>query len=512
MVSKRARTEKVANDVRSINLQWKVLLARYLPVVVPDSIWRYSRGPLLGDQRQGWKLHVSATILTAARLLEIVGPLLWSKSVLFKAPSSLDELSKLNAGIYYGYSQIGKFLTVYPRSDREAAVLGRVMHRLTRDLDAPVVPFDLRYCAGSCVYYRYGAFSRHEQIGDNFTVLDPNGRPAPDVRSSPLQPEWAVNPFRKSRTLEQTRSKNIDQPTPLETTFKVFRALGQRGKGGVYHALDLSVQPARLCVVKEGRQNGETSWDGRDGFWRVQNEERVLPLLRSAGVDVPQVYSSFRTRNNFYVALELIDGENVENYLQRRQRRMKVQSALRLSVKVAQTVSAIHRAGWVWRDCKPRNVVLEKNGRLRPVDFEGACRIEDPDPSPWGTPGYVPPEWNAAFNAQSRLPEDLYALGVFIYILFTGRPPSSPFSSMSTLRKNVPEAVSLIVDELLQLEPRRRPLASTVARTVKAALDVLDAAKRNQRLDGYLGKPIRRERSAKRESKRRSAKIGSVVR
>ncbi|HLL77840.1 MAG TPA: lipopolysaccharide kinase InaA family protein [Pyrinomonadaceae bacterium] len=435
------------------------------------SIWRYSREVSPGDPEQGWKLHVSATVLTAGRVLRRVAPLLHGRGVLFKSPASLGELDKLNSGIHYGYSQVGKFITVYPRTEEEAVQLGERLHALTRGIRAPAVPFDRRYRPGSCVYYRYGAFKLLECEGLDteaaYSIRDPEGRLVPDMRESAASYEWITDPFRDTSGPPPSAPA---APTPLRTTFKAFRALTQRGRGGVYQALDLGPTPPRLCVLKEGRREGEVSWDGRDGAWRVRHEGRVLAALRESGLDVPRLYSSFKAEGNQYIAVEFIEGESLNDWLGRRRRRLSVAAALTLGAELARLVASVHAAGWVWRDCKPGNIIITKSGGLRPLDFEGACRVGRPDPLPWGTPSFRPPEGDDPFRGQSRLPEDLYALGAVVYLLLAGRTPdASPAPPLGKLRRSVPAEAHRVVAELLDPDPSLRPCAEEVALRLEAA-------------------------------------------
>src|SRR5207247_634689 len=100
------------------------------------------------------------------------------------------------------------------------------------------------------------------------------------------KPDWVTDPFaaaRRNRTRGKAQRAN-------KHSFHVLRALVQRGKGGVYQAIDAQSNPPRLCLLKEGRKHGEVSWDGRDGAWRVRNEERVLSQLLNHGMNVPKVY------------------------------------------------------------------------------------------------------------------------------------------------------------------------------------------------------------------------------
>lgn len=444
--------------------RWRELCGRYLPRAAGGSGWRYSRAPAQGDPPQGWKLHLSATVLTAAEVLERVAPFLTGRGASFKAPSTLKELGKLNSGLFYGYSQIGKFITVYPRSDEEAVIIAERLDGLTRGLTAPRVPFDRRLRPGSCVYYRYGAFEPLEIENADGTrtpaVRDPAGRLVPDLRDSEAQPAWASDPFERSGGPPAPARAE----TPLSTTYRVYAALAQRGRGGVYEAIDLSASGPRLCVVKEGRAGGEVAWDGRDGFWRVRHEAEVVNALRSAGVRAPCVYASFEAEGNYYLVTELVEGETLKDLLRRRRRRLAVGPALSYGARLASLLSDIHAAGWAWRDCKPANVIVTKKGELRPLDFEGACRADLPDPSPWGTPGFSPPAPPAAAAPASRVDDDLYALGATIYFLLTARLPETPADApFGRLRRGLPAEARRAVTALLDPDPRARPSARAVA-------------------------------------------------
>jgi hypothetical protein len=465
-------SQDVGAFARSLSDGWRELCRSYLPIAPADSIWRFNRALVPADPEQGWKLHVSADLLSSYEVLRRVAPFLQSLGVLFKAPSSLQVLIRINCGLQYGYSQVGKFITVYPRNNAEALFLARQLHRLTSGLSAPAVPFDRQFRPGSCVYYRYGQFSPLILKNADGTTIrairNPQGELVPDLLEDiEAKPAWVSDPFIKS--LRPQKVEVAD--SPLGKTIRVFRALSQRGKGGVYQALDLSDSLPRLCVLKEGRRRGETAWDGRDGNWRVRNEQRVLTALKDAGINVAQVRSSFELDGNYYLVTEFIEGENLWALLMRRQRRLRVAQVLRYGLQLSLIISRIHSAGWVWRDCKPSNLLVTKKGELRPLDFEGACPMDQPDPLSWSTPEFAAPEHDDLSPKQSRAPEDLYALGAVAYFMLTGRLPeaSSPVT-IKGLRRNAPSAVCDIVSRLLARDPEQRPHALTAANGFEAAL------------------------------------------
>ena len=146
-------------------------------------------------------------------------------------------------------------------------------------------------------------------------------------------------------------------------------------------------------------------------------------------------------------------------------------------------------------------------GELRPLDFEGACPRDRPDPEPWGTRGYTPPEFDDPFRGQQRLPEDLYALGVITYLLLAGCPPEHPSSvfTLEKIRKNVPQSVIQLLMELMDADTQRQPAAGEVAQRLEAELK-----QSNSRIQGV--RFSRRANSPKRGSSRKELNTGSVVR
>ena len=461
----------IAADARERGLErlWDRLCAGYLPNESKNSIWKYRKAENEDLPDCGWKLHVSATILNAPRLLQRVGPLLVESGVQFKAARSLLEVSRLNSGLLHTYSQVGKVITVYPRNDEEAVYLAERLHKLTLRFRSPAVPFDLRFTDNSNVYYRYGAFKTFElELADGtraFAMPSPGGELVPDIRENP-RPDWVVDPFERVNSNRRTRKRRKSN----RNSFQVIRAMVQRGKGGVYQAIDVESNPPRLCLLKEGRKNGEMTWDGRDGVWRVRHEERVLASLLRHGIDVPKVYSSFELESNFYLVMEFVDGQSLHHLLLKQTRRLPINRVLSLGIQVADFLHQMHRAGWAWRDCKPKNLIVTPRGKLVPIDFEGASPIRNPDPMLWGTPRFIPTK---SFHRAARngVTDDLYSLGSVLYLLITGRllDSASPVA-IEKLRPKLPPELRDLVSSLLADNPRKRPSAQSTKSRLTAIL------------------------------------------
>jgi serine/threonine protein kinase len=448
--------------------RWYELCAHHLPIG-SESIWRFSRPQTINDPHQGWKLHVSATVRSATDVLERIGPILNQRAILFKAPKGLQELARLNTGRFYGYSQIGKCFTVYPRSDEESVRLAKELDELTSGLDAPSVPFENQLKPRSCVYYRYGSFKPQR-------LQDESGNQIPAIRtiSGELVPDSRVDvgnnlaglidPFLETPTADEEN----EQASLLKTRFRVFKALSQRGKGGVYWALDMS--GPRLCVLKEGRKHGETCWDGRDGFWRIKQEWKTLKSLAPCNIGVPNVLARFVIRENLYLVTEFIEGVSLERLLRKRKRRLRISQVTKLGIQLSSILTKLHSAGWVWRDCKPANLILLKSGLLRPIDFEGACRIGEQNPIPLGTLEYLPNDYEAEMTQPAHPSTDLYALGAVLFYLLHGEFPSSSTQNLVKFQRRVPSVISRIVSELLDADASMRPTAEVVAKRLEREL------------------------------------------
>ena len=351
---------------------WRFLSERYLPVRSRNLIWRMSRTRGRDDPPQGWKLHVSATILSACDICRSVAPYLKRRRILFKATRSLAELMKLNSGAY-GFSQVGKFITVYPPSGEAAVAIALKLHALTAKFAGPIIPFDNRLQDRSLIYYRYGSFSNVSMTfrGRRVSAIRrPDGKLVPDQRKpGAAVPAWVTDPFRPPNA----RTEFV-RVTALETDYTDYEALVQRGRGGVYRAQDISSGRSRPCIIKEGRRHGETDWWGRDGFDRIKREAQFLQSTSTGVAALPRVLATFHANSSYYLVMEHVNGRSLQEVINSRER-ISRSRLLRYCASMAQIVAEIHAAGWAWRDCKPANFLCGKNGRLRAIDFEGSCRL-----------------------------------------------------------------------------------------------------------------------------------------
>jgi len=454
--------------------QWRMLAREYLRYAEKGSTWRFSRPLRDSDPRQGWKIHVSGTVLSACDVFETVAPYLRKIGVAFKAPSTLEDLIRINTGLFKGYSQVGKFITIYPRNDDEfRKVIFALYRRIPGKPAAPAVPFEFRY-KNSNIYFRYGAFIHSS---DRPGMLEaPAGHFVPDRRDVPC-PEWVIPPIECDGAVPSLSS-------PLSTRYQVFRALSQRGKGGVYEAIDTQSLFVRHVILKEGRRGGETDWSGLDGAGKIIREAEALKSLRMASVLVPEPLDGFEIDRHQYLVLEKLDGKTLHEFLSGRKRRLRMSVALNICKQLAAVVDRIHKAGWIWRDCKPANFIISNDKTIRPIDFEGACRDGEFVNHFWFSPNFSAPEVlghieDSQLNA--NVAADLFSLGVTLYFVIEGKLPPKILARHDTKhecstinikkckcsrttfsRRSVPNKVKGMIRELLSDDPAQRPSATLV--------------------------------------------------
>lgn len=125
-----------------------------------DSVWMsYS----LNKHRRlntGFKIHVSSNIKSSGDVLNKCIPILREMGVEFKHAKNNEKLSFLSSG-KAGSSQVGKFITAYPKSLIEAETISERFHEVTKGLSGPRIQYERAFCEGSLVYCRYGSFSQN---------------------------------------------------------------------------------------------------------------------------------------------------------------------------------------------------------------------------------------------------------------------------------------------------------------------------------------------------------------
>lgn len=241
-----------------------------------------------------------------------------------------------------------------------------------------------------------------------------------------------------------------------------FEPIGEGGWAKVYRA---RAQDGRLVAVKV--LHPEVSRDAR-AVRRFDREGRTLRALDHAAI--PRALDVLRTRDDRpALVMELAPGRDLHALLAHGLAGWR--PAVRVGVGVVAALDHAHERGVIHRDIKPSNVMLADDPdsftSVRVLDFGVAFCVDGTRitrASSVGTGPYIAPEQRAGRPGPAS---DLYALGVTMYQIATGRLPSEPAAPIP----DVPSAFEELLRAMMSPDPLRRP---ATAREVAARLLALD--------------------------------------
>lgn len=217
----------------------------------------------------------------------------------------------------------------------------------------------------------------------------------------------------------------------IDGRYKLLGIIGTGGHGSVFRAEDLQNAPTQVAI--KCLHDNLTSQPVF--LTRMQREARAMGLL--AGTSATEIFAFNQSEKGvFYIAMELCDGQDLESYLTTHEaanQRVPVKEVVRLLGPIVDTLEAAHARSIVHRDIKPANVfVLANNSRggVRLLDFGlakevvgGPGGIGTVDGTITGSPSYLAPECWAGKPKMLDHRVDIFALGVVIFRMLSGRLP-----------------------------------------------------------------------------------------
>ncbi len=404
------------------------------PVLRTDDTWAHASytgwTPL-----QGWKLHVSGTLLTAESVVRACAPVLHAAGCSFKIARDSTVLTQLN-GPHCPRGNAGKFLTAYPADDDTALALAAALDEATQALDGPRILSDKPVREGALVHYRYGAFRGTPHVDADGEVsaalVAPDGTVVPDRREARFTPPaWAVDPFAGPVTpMTPDPPTQPARPAPaassvlLDGRYAVREAIRHANRGGVFRALDTVTGNA--VIVKQARRCVGTDLDGHDVTTRLRHEARVLQRIQLPG-RVPRPLRVFEQGGDLFLAETDLGGRNLRAWVGAGTADGVVvrpyAETHRMLTAIAELVAELHERGLVIRDLSPNNVLVTDDDRPALVDLELALLPGDADVCRhFGKPGYAPPEQFSGDGEPSPA-VDSHALGAIILYCLTGEDP-----------------------------------------------------------------------------------------
>jgi serine/threonine-protein kinase len=310
-------------------------------------------------------------------------------------------------------------------------------------------------------------------LADDGTRLAPPGAPA---GSRPAPKAVGTGWLTSSGSIDHGR---FDPGAMFDGRYRIVGLLGKGGMGAVYRADDLRLgQPVALKFLPADLT--------RDPARLAQFHNEVRTARQVSHANVCRVYDIGEADGHLYLSMEYVDGEDLASSI-RRVGRFPEERALEIARQLCAGIAAAHERGIVHRDLKPANVMLDSQGRVRVMDFGLAAAGVVTDIRA-GTPAYMAPEQLQGREVTTR--SDIFALGLILYELFTGRRAfaastledlleqheSSDISSPTTLVRTLDPAIEAAILRCLDRDPARRPASALAVSAALPGGDPLAAA------------------------------------
>ncbi|MFQ6038436.1 MAG: protein kinase, partial [Candidatus Aminicenantales bacterium] len=246
--------------------------------------------------------------------------------------------------------------------------------------------------------------------------------------------------------------------------YKVIEEIGQGGMGRVYKVLDTEIQEnlAMKLLRPEIAEDSQT-------IERFRNELKLARTISHK--HVCRMYDLRKEAGTYYILMEYVSGEDLKSLIGRIGQ-FTVGKAVYTARQICEGLAEAHRQGIIHRDLKPQNIMVDKMGNVRIMDF-GIARVHrakgiTASGMMIGTPEYMSPEQSEAKEVDAR--SDIYSFGLVLYEMLTGRLPlegeiplsvamkhmGEPMRPPREFNPNIPEELNSLILKCLEEDREKR--------------------------------------------------------
>ncbi len=265
-----------------------------------------------------------------------------------------------------------------------------------------------------------------------------------------------VQPTIYNSTTGQVLAKSL-----LKQRYRIIAPIGKGGMGTVYGAEDIQLGNRQVALKEMSRSglNQEELKEAADAF-----EQEAILLARLHHPNLPSIFDHFEEKRRWYLVMSFIEGETLEEYLNRAQDgKLPQDEVVQIGIQLSSVLSYLHhqQPAIIFRDLKPANIMRTADGHIYLIDF-GIARHFRPgqakDTASLGSPGYAPPEQYG--KAQTTPRSDIYSLGATLHQLLSGYDPSSSpfrFPPLQSLVPAVPARLATFISQMVEMDEENRP-------------------------------------------------------
>ncbi len=240
--------------------------------------------------------------------------------------------------------------------------------------------------------------------------------------------------------------------TVLQNRYRVVTTLGIGGFSTVYKARDLRFSAVdKMCALKEMVIFTADPQLRAQTIQSFEQEASMLAVLNHPAILLVSDY--FTEGNRSYLVLELVEGKNLEQWLDSTTEPLDQQRALGWGLQICEALVYLHSQKpqpVIFRDLKPSNIMLNKDKHIRLIDF-GIAKLFESDQvrgTMIGTEGYTPPE---QYRGEATPAADVYAFGATLHHLLTRKDPrqETPFTFDERPIRAVNPTISAAFDNII---------------------------------------------------------------
>ena len=277
--------------------------------------------------------------------------------------------------------------------------------------------------------------------------------------------------LKRSEKAPPSRTETVEVPKEELTTgetfarrYQIIEELGKGGMGKVYKAFDTEIQE-RVAL----KLIAPTVAADKKTIEHFRNELKLARKIRHK--NVCQMYDLNKSEETYFITMEYIPGEDLKSFM-RRSEQLSVRKIISIAKQVCEGLAEAHRLGVVHRDLKPGNIMIDREGNTRIMDFGIARSVEEKGQTDTrsliGTPKYMSPEQVEGRGIDRR--SDIYSLGIILYEMVTGQVPfdgdtalaialkqkTEPTPDPKEIKTTIPDDLRRMIMKCLEKEKQRR--------------------------------------------------------
>jgi serine/threonine protein kinase len=262
----------------------------------------------------------------------------------------------------------------------------------------------------------------------------------------------------------ETQKKEFSTGSTFASRYQIIEELGRGGMGKVYRVLDRKLnEEVALKLLKADIATDAITLE------RFSNEVKLARKIIHKNVG--RIYHLSDEGGNYFITMEYVHGQDLRSLI-RQAGQLTISKTLSIAAQVCEGLIEAHKLGVVHRDLKPNNIMIDKEGNARIMDFGIAHtikteRITDPGMI-IGTPEYMSPEQVEAKELDQR--SDIYSFGIILYEMLTGKVPFEGGTPISVavkhlttspqqpieLNRGIPEDINRLIMKCIEKDRTKR--------------------------------------------------------